>query len=73
MNRNVVRTLRLPQRKREERDLDRRNCVCQGLEELEHTRTQSARWGVVKEAAEVVRDHIMKPLGFFKTTLLRYN
>ena len=56
---------RLPQRKREEHNLDRRNYVCQGLEELEHTRTQSARWGMVHEVAGVVKAHITKPLNPF--------
>lgn len=51
---------------REERDLDRRNDVWKGLEDLEHTETQSARWGMVEEAAEVVRSQVMKALCFLK-------
>lgn len=31
------------------------------MSESGRVRTQSARWGVAKEAAEVVRSHIMMP------------
>lgn len=31
------------------------------MSESGSVRTQNARWGVVKEAAEVVRSHIMMP------------
>ena len=31
------------------------------MSEYGRVRTQSARWGVVKEATEVVRSHIMMP------------
>ena len=39
------------------------------MSEYGRVRTQSARWGVVKEATEVVRSHIMMPRFKKKKTL----